>query len=360
MRICFFIDNIAHTGGTERVTTIIANQLVKFGIEVTILSLWGDGISSFKLDPLVELHSIYKNKDKFKYKIPSTVISIRRFVKANHFDWLITVESILSFFTIPACSFINIKQIVWEHFNFNTNLGLRARSLARRLAARFADHIVVLTTRDKELWTSNLSCNAEIIAIPNPLPYAIQEVKQGRSKNVLAVGRLTYQKGFDLLINAWSKVKDSYPDWHLNIVGNGEDLPLLQKLIESLCLNDNIHLYPGTKRIDEFYSDSSIFCLSSRFEGLPMVLLESQAFGLPVVSFDCETGPSEVIKNGYNGILCKPEDIIELSEGLNKLIGDPLLRIEMSSNAFVNAQLFAAENITKQWIQLLQYEIKEE
>jgi len=358
MKICFFIDNITLTGGTERATTIIADHLSKIGIEITILSLWGDNLSSFEIDSSIRLHSIYKNKNKFKYKIPSAVLKIRQFLKRNDFDIIITVESVLSFFTIPACSYLNIEHIVWEHFNFNTDLGLKARSFARKLAANFADKIVVLTERDKELWSDNLNSRAQIITIPNPLPYVIQRLNPSESKNVLAVGRLTYQKGFDLLIKAWALVSLKYPDWCLNIVGNGEDLSFLEGLISDLKLHDKIYLHSGTKQIDQFYRNASIFCLSSRFEGLPMVLLESQAFGLPVVSFNCETGPSEVIKEGYNGILCIPEDISNLASGLNKMIDDPMLRLKMASNALANAQRFLADNITKQWIDLLKYDIK--
>jgi len=353
MKVCFFIDNIANTGGTERVTSLIANCLISRNVEVSILSLWGNNISGFDLDPAIRLQSLNVNKNKFKYKITSTISGIRKFVKKHEFDYVITVESILSFFTIPAITFLKTKNIVWEHFNFNTDLGLKVRRFSRKLSSRFAHTIVVLTERDRELWQSNLKCSAVIKSILNPLSFPIQNNQLPTTKTVMSVGRLTFQKGFDLLINAWKLVALDNADWKLKIIGSGEDQEILKKLILDNGMSDFIEMIPKTNKIEDFYKNSEILCLSSRFEGLPMVLLESQAFGLPVVSFDCETGPSEIIINGVNGLLCAPEDIEALADGLNTLIGSRNLRESMSINAFKNADRFSIEHITDQWMNLL-------
>ena len=321
--ICFLIGNLNNAGGTERVTSLIANKLCESNrYRVTILSLWEGKQPFFPLHKNIVIGSLYDVKPSFKKNFIPTTIKIRNFVKSNNVNILIDVDSILCVFTVPALIGLTIKHICWEHFNFNANLGVKLRDIGRKLAARHCDYVITLTKRDKDLWEHNLSnIKAEIIPIPNPTPYeSVENTPRLEYKTVLAIGRLTYQKGFDLLIEAWAIVCKQNDDWTLCIVGSGEDEAQLKEYARVLNVNDRIDFVPATKDVEKYYKSSSFYCLSSRFEGLPMVLLEAQAYGLPIISLDCDTGPSEVIKDSENGFLCKANDVEELGHILSKCV----------------------------------------
>ncbi|MBS5990057.1 MAG: glycosyltransferase family 4 protein, partial [Acinetobacter baumannii] len=319
--ICFLIGNLNHSGGTERVTTLIANELVEKGYNIFILNLVSGTQPFFKLDNRIEVASLYPQAVSMKKHLIGTILKIRNYAKNNNIDTLIDVDSILSVFSVPALFGLKIKHICWEHFNFKVDLGSSFRRLGRRLAAHYCDYIVTLTERDKGFWQSAIKKrNAEIITIMNPSPYKdIVNIPKKENKIILAAGRLTYQKGFDLLLKIWGNIYRDYPDWRLLIVGEGEDRADLENFIQDNEIK-NVQLPGRTQDIDSYYRQASIFCLSSRFEGLGMVLLEAQAYGLPIVSFDCDVGPSEIISDSLNGFLVKNNDTKAFEVKLRKLI----------------------------------------
>lgn len=353
-KICFFGGNLNHSGGTERVSTAIANGLAKQGYDVVMLNLY-EG-----LDPFFEQHPSIKNEQLYSKNVSmaknyfSTVLKLRAFLKQHNIETLIVVESMLALFSLPAVIGLNINHITWEHFNYNVDLGKKARRIARHLSRLFSDSIITLTERDKEIWQQRTVGRAKIFAIPNPSPYPISDhTPTLNNKIVLAVGRLTYQKGFDLLLQAWAilKTKPEAKDWILQIVGEGEDKPLLDSLIHSLNLTDSVTIYPFSNQVSLYYQQASIYCMSSRFEGLPMVLLEAQSFGLPIVSFDCDTGPCEIIENGVSGYLAEPNNIVHLADNLLSLIQlGTNSYLEMSKNSKFNIiNKFNDDEIIKQW-----------
>ena len=167
-------------------------------------------------------------------------------------------------------------------------------------------------------------------------------------KNIIAVGRLTEQKGFDLLIKVWEKVEAEMNDWTLNIYGEGELRGQLQKMIQEKKLR-NIHLCGYTDNIEEKYLESSIFALTSRYEGYVLVLIEAQAKGLPCISFDCKEGPSEIIDDGVNGFLIEEGDIEAYSKKLMILMRDISLRQRFSENARKDLEKYDIRNILCEW-----------
>ena len=189
--------------------------------------------------------------------------------------------------------------------------------------------------------------------IPNPITIEQGGLSDCSSKQVIAVGRYTYQKGFDLLIRTWNIVHKKYPDWTLSIYGGGnkEDL---QPKVKELNLCSTLKLNGPVKTIKEKYQESSIFVLSSRFEGLPLVLMEAMSVGLPSVAFTCPCGPRDIIHDGEDGILCENGNIEQLAAGICRLIEDEQLRKEMGKKAALNIQRFSIENIMAQWDDLLQ------
>lgn len=341
--ICFFCGNLNNAGGTERVSTSVANALVEKGYNVLMLNLWEGDKPFFDLASNIKNTQLYPNRVSFSKQYLQTVFKLRNFLKDNKVNTLIVVESMLSLFSLPARIGLNINHITWEHFNYNVTLGQGGRALSRHLSRLFSNKIVTLTEADKKIWEKKTFGNAEIIAIANPSPYPIsQHLPSQANKTVLAVGRLTYQKGFDLLIQAWKLVKNKphFSEWKLNIVGDGEERQDLDDKIEQYGLESTVRLFPFSNNINKFYLEASLYCMSSRFEGLPMVLIEAQSFGLPIASFDCDTGPSEIVEHNKSGLLCKKENIQDLAENLQNLM-------KLSEDEYNNMVLAAKESVKK-------------
>jgi glycosyltransferase involved in cell wall biosynthesis len=211
------------------------------------------------------------------------------------------------------------------------------------------DRFVVLTHEDATYWKGMTN----LTVIPNPITINQGQHTNGQSKQVIAVGRYTNQKGFDLLISAWKTVNKKHPDWILNIYGGGNK-DAYQKQIDEVGLTNVIKCNGPVSNIAEKYQESSIFVLSSRFEGLPLVLMEAMSVGLPPVAFTCPCGPRDIIHDGEDGILCENGNIEELAEGICQLIENEQLRQEMGQKAAQNIQRYTIDNIMKQWDELFQ------
>lgn len=355
--ICFIIGSLNNSGGTERVTSSLANELCNnTNHNIKILSLSGDD-PFFSLNPKISIHKIYSKTPSFKKKFIETIFKIRKYVISNNIDTLVVVDSILTIFTVPALFNLDINHICWEHFNYKNDLGIKyLRRTSRKLAARYCDYIVTLTNKDKSFWLEGLrNITAKIVPIPNPCPeIQITQLPQLENKVVLSIGRLDKIKGFDLLLEAWSKVTLQKKDWSLYIVGSGEEESNLKKLACDLGVSPHVKFFEATKDINFFYKSASIYCLSSRAEGLPMVMLEAQSYGIPIVSFDCDTGPSEIIQNGYNGYLCDPNSVDMLAEQLLYVINLPseTYRI-LTLNARENSINFNLDKFVKRWENIL-------
>jgi glycosyltransferase involved in cell wall biosynthesis len=350
--IVFFIYNITASGGTERVASVIVNELSRKGYNVHVLGLLGAPEAVFfPFDPAVRVTSLHIEDKKGIQKILYSIGKIRQFVTSNHIDTFITVESIMATYSIPALATTRIRHIVWEHFNFKVNLGIAARSFARQLALFFADKIITLTSRDIKFWKDGAWFHrAELVHIANPMFLELQDIPEKTSKTVISAGRITPQKGFDLLIDAWHEISGELRnEWKLLIIGDGEDKELLENKIAALDLANSVSLISATKDIFSYFQQASIYCLSSRFEGLPMVLLEALAFRVPIVAFDCDTGPEELIEDGKNGLLVEPGNVRKLSESLARLMTDDALRQQMRLHKSDKLKPLNLTSIISQW-----------
>lgn len=356
--ICFFVGNIGHSGGTERVTTALVNALVQQGYQLSILSLQAGKKSFFPLNQSIQLSQLaidrkYLAKPIYYFWV---IFRLRRFLKRARINILIDVETMLALYSTPALIGLKVKHITWEHFNFQFDLGKKLRRWARHLAAAYSNIVVTLTERDRSQWLAAIRWRrAKLVSIPNPIPFEIPAPidEATRAPLVLAVGRLTPQKGFDWLLQAWQQVIAQAPQWRLRIVGDGEQRAELEQLRATLGLQASVELLPTTTDIEQHYREASLFCLSSRFEGFPMVLLEAQAFGLPCVSFDCPCGPSDIIEEGVAGLLAPVGDIQALTQQLLRLINDPERRKQMGKSARLRMQgQFSIQHILPQWEKL--------
>lgn len=352
--LCFLINSLSSAGGTERVTTVIANALDMRCYSVSILTLDGVEDSFFDLNSNIRVVSVTGNKKlRGVKKLLVGIVFLRNFIKKNKVDTLICVDSTLSFYTFPATFGLKkVRNFCWEHFNFNSNLNKKSRDIGRLIASRFLDHVIVLTNTDRELWASKLkNRKAEITTIHNPSAFPRQYSYNNKNKTVLCIGRLEHQKGFDMILQSWAKIR-SVHDWKLVIVGDGIEKQNLQNLSENLKLN-NVFFKPATRNIEEHFLSAGLFCLPSRFEGYVLVLVEALTFGLPAVAFNCETGPADILKND-SGVLVEPENVNELALQLEKMIFDDSIRQEYSSKAYEMSENFTTDEIIKQWITVLE------
>lgn len=355
-KICFFIGNLSNAGGTEKVTTLIANSLSEKKYDISILSLVDGKVPFFELNKNIKIYSLYTQKVSFKKNYLGVVYRLRNFIKSQGFDALVVVDSISCIFTIPALWGLSVKHICWEHFNFLNNNGTRLRDLGRMWAAKSCDIVVTLTEKDKELWLTNIkNVKAKIIAVPNPI-VQLNNNKQPNldSKIVLSVGRLVDVKGFDLLLKAWKTINEIEPEWKLYIVGDGEERKDLEDLAAKLKILNSIQFLGRQSNVSQFYENCSFYCLSSRFEGFPMVLLEAQTFGLPIVSFDCDTGPAEIIVEGESGFLAKSGDVQDLTIKMLKMMDSSEDEyMMMSKSAYQNSKQYSINKIVTYWVEIV-------
>lgn len=357
--ICFLVGNLNNPGGTERVSSTVANNLADLDYNIHMLSICEGQTPFFLLSNKINVSNIFDRPKNMLLNSLLLIYKIRSFIIEKQIDTLIVVDSICCVFTIPALIGLNVRHICWEQFNYNADLGVAYRRWGRILAAKYCNYIVTLTEKDKKLWQKNIGkekIKAEIVTIPNSNPYENLSYYSTlkRKKIVLAVGRLTHQKGFDILLKTWANFCKFNKDWNLNIVGNGEDESDLKRLAKDLNISSRVVFIPATKDIDFYYKESSVFCLSSRYEGFGMVILEAQAFGLPVVSFDCDCGPSDLISHEENGYLVPNNDEIALSEYLLKLVScSEEDYSKFSKKSFLNAQKFNIDKLTDLWLGIL-------
>ena len=215
---------------------------------------------------------------------------------------------------------------------------------------RHCNCIVTLTKQDISFWQRHAK---RIEIIPNMLTISPKKVIDYNVKRVISAGRYMSEKGFDMLLEAWHLLPKELYDWHLYIFGNG-DRSTYQKIIDKYKMEGCVHLMPATDDIAEEFSMSSLYVMSSRYEGFGLVLAEAMSCGLPCISFDCPYGPREIIKDGEDGLLAKDKDIEDLVHKMILLMSDAELRYKMGEKAIKNISRYEPQAIMNQWINLFE------
>ncbi|MET7985319.1 MULTISPECIES: glycosyltransferase [unclassified Streptomyces] len=231
----------------------------------------------------------------------------------------------------------------------------RTTSRFRRVLKHYkdVDRMLALTREDADLWIGQGMDNASFM--PNPLPF-MPEVPSPRTANVVvSVGRLTDQKGIDMLLDAWAEAAPLHPDWRLRIFGSGEDEEILRKQCTALGLDDSVDWMGRTSDVPGALRGGSVFVLSSRGEGFPLALMEAMATGLPCAAFDCAPGVHEIVRDGEDGLLATLGNTGELARRLDTLMSDRALRDSMGEAARANVQRFTTDEVVRGWEELFAF-----
>ncbi len=339
------------SGGAERVISIMANHWASVGV-ATRLVTWDPRPSFYPLDPSVQrfplqLDGVSHSPVEAVLNNTKRMLALRRLVKQSKPQAVISFINKNNVRTVLACGGLSSPVIISER-NETTRDPLSAPW--RRLVALTyprASRIVVQSDRARQ----QMPTRWPTVVIPNPVIPAPKNPLRAPSerRTLLAMGRLDPQKGFDLLIDAFSQLAPMHPDWDLVIYGEGDLRLGLERQISVLGLTNRIQL-PGrtSSPSDEMFA-AEIFVLSSRFEGFPNVLAEAMAHGMPVISFDCPNGPREMIQSGCNGILVPAESVADLTISLEKLICSPDQQLALSQEAVKITERFGQDQVMKMW-----------
>ena len=340
---------MSRRGGTEKMTAVLANLLADRN-RVTVISLRFSGQKLFyELREDVEFHVLKSVSGKLG--ILKKIKDIRRFIKEKNIDIIVNVDIGIGIYGILAAKGTRAKVITWEHSNYYNNWDSKTFPFFRKFAVKFSDAVVVLTEQDKQNYIKNLHPSTPIHVISNPVRK--KEVKYDPdSKTILSAGALTPIKGFEKIVEIGERIFAQHRDWKWVICGAGPEYEPLKQAVEQANLSDYIHMPGSVSNMEVYYRKAAIYVMTSKMEGLPMVLLEAKSYGLPIVSFDIMTGPKDIISNGKNGYLVPFDDLEQMTKKILQLMDDAKLRTEFSCHSQDDIEKFDIVQIGEKWERL--------
>lgn len=374
MKILYCIPALFNSGGMERVLSIKANYLADvLGHEVHIATTDQQGNPFYY--PLSS--AIVHDDLDINYSHEKDILSKLTVWKFKDRIYKRRLTSLIRKYDIDICISMGWKElnflqslsdrckVICEwHFAQNSSLvyaqnryklpfiskmigGNRMRNLLKN--TRNLDAMIVLTKEDQKVWSKT---HSNIVQIYNPSTYPVDELSTLDARRMISVGRLDPQKGYGYLLKAWKIVHGSHPEWKMDIYGEGALKDQLLNEINESGLNGVVSLKGVSTSLHNEYMASSCYVMSSQYEGFPMVLLEAASFGLPLISFDCKSGPNEIIQDGVNGILVPQNDIEKLAHAIISLIEDTEKRKEMGRHSAAQVKQFSLPDIMQKWDEL--------
>lgn len=366
MKIILLASNMTETGGIQRLVSVLANAFVEYkDIEIDIVNTGiKNGVEKFHLNKNIKCNYIgIKTPDLLNYSLLKKLIyNFKSFLRIKsyfkNYDFKNKKNIVIAFGHTSSCMlpFIikkkrNIKLVGSQHNPISYN---KIYSIIRNISLKRLDRYIVLNDTMKEdvLLNYKLS-NIDVIENPNTLSNSNNK-KILENKLVLAVGRLTEQKGFDILIDIWKVISIKHSDWKLKIVGDGPLKYQLLNQVKKLNLEEYVTIEGFTQDICDKYNEASIYAMTSRYEGFGLVLVEAQSCGLPTISFDCPFGPRNIINNNIDGYLINQNDKYKFIEKLSELMSNDKLREKYSINAIQNSKKYNIRTISNKWIKLFE------
>ena len=347
-------------GGAERVLSVMANHWAANGRDVTVLTVSSPALDWYALHPQVRRVALdlYGKSSTMGRAITSNVRILARMrveILNARPDVVVSFMDITNVTTLMAMMGTNLPVIVSERIDPRYHIIPPAWNCLRRIFYRRADAIVV-QSRAVRAWASELFGEAISHVIPNPIDPSLghnhgggARPDGGKGKMVIGVGRLTPQKGFDLLIEAFAGCGERAQGWSLVIAGEGEERGHLEAQIARSGLSHRIRLIGRVPDPSRLYREADLFVLPSRFEGFPNALLEAMAYGLPVIAADCPSGPGEIIRPGVDGLLVPAENVGAVRVAMETLMGDRSARERLGLHAREISERFNVETIMGQW-----------
>ncbi len=341
--------------GGERVASNMADYFVaKLDYEVDLVSISQlDSQPAYRVNPRVGIASLGINLSgksllaKFLAKLKS-VFAMRRYLRSHYYDVVLgtgTYPSLLMCFQGRSEAML----VGCEHLSYSA-CPLLWR-IMRRIMYPALDWVVTLTMSDKPNYQR---FHKNVRVIPNSRSFFPERPAELENPRILTVGRIDYQKGYDLLLEVAAIVCTARPNWRFRIIGDGPLADEIKRSTEERGLSDAIEFCDVSSEIQKEYLCASLYLMTSRFEGLPMVLLEAQACGLPIVSFDCPTGPSDIVTEGVDGYLIEPFDCDAMAEHVTRLIDDQDRRTRFGRAARTNSDRFAEKQVYAAWQDLFE------
>ncbi len=361
MKLLFFISTLS-CGGAERVCVTLCNYWAEAGWQIT-LATFDDGSEPpfFPLSPRVR-HVTLGLQRRSTRLVHSIVNNLRRIPRLRRFVASERPERILSFIdgtnvlALIAAAGTGIPVVVGERVDPAHHPIPMPWKFLRRVVYRRALAIAVQTRKTATYFPR--SWQKRIAVIPNPVPELVGTPVPARGStglrwSIVGMGRLERQKGFDLLIRAFASIATTRPDWDLKILGEGGEREALEASISHFGLQERVALAGREPDAMAALRASDLFVLSSRYEGFPNALCEAMACGLPVIAFDCPSGPADIVRDGVDGRLIPAEDVDALAAAMTELTGSAELRRALAAEATAVASRFSVERIAALWERVL-------
>lgn len=358
MDILIFDDDLSQ-GGAARVTSVLCEGLVRMGHRVAIATNCVTKNVFYPIPKEIDIYPFYvqTGHKHFFHSILtniSYVLLSRKIINDVKPEIIIAVQPRPFFYAFLGNLLKKTPIIVCDHTSFSRNLDRLSNFIRFNLYAK-ADIVTILTERDKNILGNRLP-NKRVVY--NPVSFKQLSVKTERRNVIACAGRVDawHIKGFDRIIEIWSSIANEFPDWSLEIAGDGSKLSFdfLQSEIIRWKVEKQVRLMGNISDIEEYLSHVSIFALPSRVEGFPMVLLEAMSQGCACLSFSIDGGVDEMMNNGESGIIVKDDDILAFACKLKEMIMHKEVRLKLSNNAISHSQNFSKTNFWNQWASLLQ------
>ena len=350
-------------GGAERVLALMANYWARNGWQISFMTLNNGNAPHFwNLDPAVD-YVDFNWSQIWRASIPKmrmlcTLISLRAALQRTKPDVIISFLNTTNVSVLMATYKLGIPVIVSERNDPHLDTISTYWERRRRWFYPMAACVVAQTQNALDYFSPRVQAHGCVIPNPVWVPDVVDtrgtcEKADLTQKEIIAVGRLTEQKGFDLLITAFARVAATSPDWSLTIWGEGPEQLRLETMVRNLGLEGKVRLPGKTQQIYAQLKQADLFVLSSRYEGFPNALCEAMACGLPVISFDCPSGPGEIIRNGVDGVLVPPGDTDTLANAIQRLMNDEALRERLAGQAPQVLERFSLGRIMSMWESLI-------